>query len=86
MLPEGVHPPAIPLCELRIGDTARVHRTNVDATVARFLRAVGLTNTSEFRLCKAGEPCIIQVRSTRIGLSRAVADRIFVVPVDPERA
>jgi Fe2+ transport system protein FeoA len=86
MFPDSSPSPAIPLCDLRIGDTARVHRTSVDANVARFLRAVGLTNTSEFRLCKAGEPCIIQVRSTRIGLSRAVADRIFVVPIARERA
>jgi Fe2+ transport system protein FeoA len=31
-------------------------------------------------LCKAGEPCIVQVRSTRIGLSGKVADGILVVP------
>jgi Fe2+ transport system protein FeoA len=45
------------------------------------LLALGLTSTSEFRLCKAGEPCIIQVRSTRIGLARAVARRIMVTRV-----
>jgi Fe2+ transport system protein FeoA len=68
------------LCDLGVGQTARVHQTDLDGSVARFLRALGLTNASEFRLCKAGEPCIIQVRSTRIGLSRGVARRIFVVP------
>jgi Fe2+ transport system protein FeoA len=71
----------IPLSDLRTGDTARVHQANLDVNVARFLRAVGLTNVSEFRLCKPGEPCIIQVRSTRIGLSRDVARNIFVVPI-----
>jgi Fe2+ transport system protein FeoA len=73
------------LSELRVGDTARLHRASVDSKVARFLRALGLTHTSELRLCKAGEPCIIQVRSTRIGLSRTVAGQIFVVPVARER-
>ena len=29
--------------------------------------------TEEFRLCKAGEPCILQVGGTRIGVSRTVA-------------
>jgi len=72
---------AVPLCELPIGQTARLHRAELDQSVARFLRALGLTATSEFRLCQTGEPCIVQVRSTRIGLSPSVARRIFVVPV-----
>jgi Fe2+ transport system protein FeoA len=78
-------PRPVRLSELRIGETARMHQADVEAGVADFLRAVGLTNASQFRLCKAGEPCIIQVRSTRIGLSRAVAGQIFVVPVARER-
>ena len=83
-MPEPPSRGAVPLSDLRTGETARVHRAAVDATVAGFLRALGLTHASELRLCKAGEPCIIQVRSTRIGLSRAVAGQIFVVPVGRE--
>lgn len=86
MLPDDFDSPQpIRLCDLQAGAMARVHLTDVEAGVARFLRAIGLTNRSQFRLCKAGEPCIIQVRSTRIGLSRAVANRILVVPVARER-
>lgn len=70
----------VPLCDLAIGQTARLHRAELDHSVAGFLRALGLTASSELRLCKAGEPCIIQVRSTRIGLSPSVACRIFVLP------
>ena len=44
-----------------------------DAESRPFLRALGLTDACELRLCKAGEPCIVQVRSTRIGLSGEVA-------------
>ena len=33
----------------------------------------GLAQTDTFRLCKAGEPCILQVGATRIGVSRTVA-------------
>ena len=75
--------PATPkrLSDLSVGDTAHMHLADVDGGTARFLRAIGLTNQSELRLCKAGEPCIIQVRSTRIGLSQPVASRILVVPV-----
>jgi Fe2+ transport system protein FeoA len=77
----SVHTPGpIPLTKLSVGTTAHVHTADVDPPTAQFLCAVGLTGTCAFRLCKAGEPCIIQVRSTRIGLSRHVADRILVVP------
>jgi Fe2+ transport system protein FeoA len=69
------------LSDLAVGAIARIHDANVDSATSRFLRAIGLTRTAEFRLCKAGEPCIIQVRSTRIGLSRAIAGRIVVAPV-----
>jgi hypothetical protein len=43
------------------------------------LRSLGLTDASRLRICKVGEPFIIQVRATRIGLSSAVAGSIFVV-------
>jgi Fe2+ transport system protein FeoA len=39
-----------------------------------------LTDASELRLCKIGDPCIIQVGATRIGLSRGVAASLWVVP------
>jgi Fe2+ transport system protein FeoA len=71
----------VPLCDVPTGAIARLHETNVQQSVARYLRALGLTNAAEFRLCKAGEPCIIQVRSTRIGLSRSVARKILVTRV-----
>ena len=71
----------LPLAELAVGDVARVHQTDIEDTTGRFLRAIGLTRTAEFRVCRRGEPCIIQVRSTRVGLARAIADRILVVRV-----
>jgi Fe2+ transport system protein FeoA len=71
----------LPLAELAVGDVARVHQSDVEATDGRFLRAIGLTRTAEFRVCRRGEPCIIQVRSTRVGLAREIADRILVVRV-----
>jgi len=71
----------IPLTELRVGAKAHVHTADVDAPTARYLCAIGLTGSCALRLCKAGEPCIIQVRSTRIGISKHVANRILVVPL-----
>ena len=78
------NPAPIRLSDLRVGATARFHDARLDREMARFLRAIGLTRTSEVRICKHGEPCIVQVRSTRIGLSRALAGQIYVVPVPGE--
>lgn len=63
------------------GSLARLHATDLDPEACHQLRALGMTSDCQLRLCKKGEPCIVQVRSTRIGISKAVARRIFVVPI-----
>ena len=68
------------LSELRAGVSARLHDTHLDTVTRQRLSSLGLTERCELRLCKAGEPYIVQVRSTRIGLSKAVAEQIFVLP------
>jgi Fe2+ transport system protein FeoA len=73
----------VPLADLAAGAVATLHDTDVEPATRRFLRAIGLTATTQLRVCRRGEPCIIQVRATRVGLARAIADRIFVLPVDP---
>lgn len=72
------------LSQLATGAVARLQRTTLDSGEAGMLRALGLTSRSLVRVCKAGDPCIVQVRATRIGISRVVADQIMVVP-DPDR-
>ena len=76
----------VSLADLAVGDVAHVHQADVEDSTGRFLRAIGLTGASQLRVCRRGEPCIIQVRSTRVGLARAIADRILVVPVDKPEA
>lgn len=76
----------IPLTRLKAGGRARMHQADVDSSTRRYLCAVGLTDACELRLCKAGEPCIVQVRTTRIGLSTLLAGRILVVPLPGEAA
>ena len=76
----------IPLTNLKAGVRARLHQADVDSSTRRYLCAVGLTAACELRLCKAGEPCIVQVRATRIGLSKLLAGRILVVPLPGEAA
>lgn len=76
----------IALSALPVGRTARLHETELDAQSVGLLRALGLCEAECFRLCKAGEPCILQVGSTRIGVSRTVASKIFVIPDAPAPA
>ena len=60
---------------------ARLQMAHLDPEACHQLRSLGLTESCQLRLCKKGEPCIVQVRSTRIGLSGSVARQIFVVPL-----
>lgn len=69
----------VPLTSLQAGASARLHETLLDDETRSLLRSLGLTDASRLRVCKCGEPFIIQVRTTRIGVSSAVAGRIFVV-------
>jgi hypothetical protein len=62
------------------GSSGRLHDTDLDDDTRSLLRSLGLTDASLLRVCKSGEPFIIQVRATRIGVSSAVARGIFVIP------
>lgn len=68
------------LSDVNAGEVARMHTAELSAPDCALLLALGLTDHCLLKVCKVGEPCIVQVDSTRIGLSRAVADGIFVVP------
>ena len=73
----------VALSSLAKGATARVLDPQLDPESTSLLRALGLSVSRRFRLCKTGEPCILQVGATRIGVSRIVAARILVVPDGP---
>jgi Fe2+ transport system protein FeoA len=70
----------VPLSRLASGAVGRLQGSELAKNDMALLRALGLTTRSLIRVCKAGDPCIVQVRSTRIGISREVADSILVVP------
>lgn len=70
---------SIPLAMVTPGATAYVHEVR-DADARAHLRSLGLMSNSRLRLCQIGDPCIVQVGATRIGLSRAVAGALFVIP------
>jgi Fe2+ transport system protein FeoA len=73
--------PAVPLTTMSVGAVATLHEVR-DSESRPFLRSLGLVDACEIRLCKTGDPCIVQVRATRIGLSRVVAQQLYVVPGD----
>jgi Fe2+ transport system protein FeoA len=79
----NARPAPILLTLLPAGHTARLHETQLDPESVGLLRALGLCETECFRLCKAGEPCILQVGATRIGVSKTVASKIYVIPDAP---
>jgi len=68
------------LSELPEGARATFAEADVDPSTRRMLGALGFTAACPLRLCKTGEPFIVRVRTTRIGLSRALAGAIFVIP------
>ena len=70
----------VSLAQLRAGTMARVHAAQLALDDCALLRALGLTDRCLLRVCKAGEPCIVQVKETRIGLSRELARGILVIP------
>jgi Fe2+ transport system protein FeoA len=58
--------------------TIAILREVLDHRSRAVLRSLGLTDGARLRICRLGDPCIIQVRSTRIGLSKVVAQSVYV--------
>jgi Fe2+ transport system protein FeoA len=73
-------PAPVSLAQLQAGTMARMHAAHLNQQDCALLRALGLSDRCLLRVCKAGEPCIVQVRATRIGLSRELARSILVIP------
>lgn len=73
----------IPLTELRAGDQGRLHAVHLVTEDRELLHALGLAGARRFRVCKAGDPWILQVQGTRVGIADAVAEQILVIPESP---
>ncbi len=71
---------SLTLMDLHPGDLCRVQLRDLERPDRALLGALGLGGRSPLRLCKTGNPCIVEVRGTRIGLAEAVARRLRVVP------
>ncbi len=77
-LPSGSGSP-VRLTRLEAGESGRLHATRLVDGDREMLRALGLAERSRFRVCKAGDPWILKVGGTRVGISDAVARRILVI-------
>jgi Fe2+ transport system protein FeoA len=62
--------------------TLAILREVLDNQSRAVLRSLGLTDGARLRVCRVGDPCIIQVRSTRIGLSRQVGQSVYVTIIE----
>lgn len=76
-------PALVPLSELAAGRAARLDRRELSEGEACLLAAMGLTIGSRLTVRASGDPCIVEVRSTRIGLARSVAARLLVRDESP---
>jgi len=91
------HANGVPLTSLAPGSLARVCETCLDPLDASMLRAMGLRPAATLRLCRSGEPCVVEVYPgsagqgtqcerpdcrCRIGLARLLAERVMVTPID----
>ena len=77
-------PARMPLSQLPLGCRALVSESDLDESDASLLRAMGLGPNAEVRMCRLGEPCIVALPcgcdagGCRIGLSRRIAERVYV--------
>ncbi|HRC86102.1 MAG TPA: FeoA family protein [Thermoanaerobaculia bacterium] len=69
-----------PLTELAPGCCGRLHDCLLLSEEAKLLAALGLGTGCRFRVCRAGDPWILEVKATRIGLADTVAARLMVLP------
>jgi Fe2+ transport system protein FeoA len=89
---DPVNAGVVPLCMLHKGARGRLHAIGICPGIAprpqhactaddcELLRAMGLTEQCRVRVCRCGEPYIVQVNSTRLGIARAMAEQIYVEP------
>lgn len=75
----------IPLTQLLRGQRAVIDSESLKTLAEAdrcLLRAMGIHESCELKVCKAGAPCIIEVERTRVGLCGSVASKVFVKPCD----
>lgn len=69
---------SINLSELAAGAEGIVAETSCKAEEGPLLRAMGLEPGGRIRVARQGEPCIVEVNGSRIGLSSDISRQVQV--------
>jgi len=68
----------VPLSSVRAGQRAEICADGMRCDDCELLNAMGLRDQCRLRVCRAGEPYIVQVATARVGLAKSLAQRIMV--------
>lgn len=68
----------VPLARLPAGRAGRLHGRDLAQGEACLLAAMGLVEGCRLVVRASGDPYIVEVRATRIGLARRLAERVLV--------
>ena len=79
-MPANRPTPTVPLAQLRPGDRGTMCAADLGSGECELLRAMGLGERCEFRVCRSGQTCILEVNATRLGLCSRMTRRIHVSP------
>ncbi|MBA3485451.1 MAG: ferrous iron transport protein A [Pirellulales bacterium] len=79
--PEAAAPAPQPLSTLRCGE-GRVVQVEAEAADASRLKALGICIGRRVLVVQAGDPLIVKVVGSRVGLSARLAAGVFVVAAD----
>ena len=70
---------AVPLTDLKRGQSGRIESTQSHPDDCSMLRAMGLHPDASIQMCRLGEPCIISLAGAcRIGLAKDIASCVMV--------
>lgn len=66
------------LSEAHAGDVCRVESVVAESEHAARMAGLGVSVGRQLRIVRAGEPIVVQVYGSRIGLARAIASQVNV--------
>ena len=78
--PDGFVPASMPLDEFQTGQCATICEVRADDREAGQLMAMGVCVGRTVMLLRRGDPLILKVLGSRIGVSSRLASRVRIVP------
>ena len=70
--------PTRPLSDSPAGSHAVLHGSRLAPEDHQLLEAMGLVGNCTLRVLKQGNPCVVAIGDTRMGLARSLAENILV--------